>query len=461
MVIAFYEASEYFIGLALIIASVIMTLYARNRAAALPEDDKSAARPLYMMAVGILLLGVAASLNFFMDLNNLTGVWEYAYFVIAMLGPTMLTLAAFYIQGWQRYIVIPIVLMAIGFGLATYMAMFFTGAAFQWMLGPYTLTAFIIPAVLFVQLTRSTKRVTSLAIALVTITYPMYFLVNMPMVSLQIIIVLLRTFAPAFLGIAFYMPDLGISIEPFGYSMGYTNLGFFSSFAIASFLVDPSIPLSGIGILATVTMLGYGTGTYTLVRWRESRNPATLTLAWYFLIAAFSYSVVVLLAAKMPMEAGAALYMEYANLTLGITTSIVLCLSAFFALDWRRSLLLPILIGAPFIIYIWTFVPSGLPFDLVPNGTPFMLATALILILTPMGLYGMVWWRMRNAGVPNRSRPLFIFIGIIMLVLTSALSSGTGAGLVGTASAFLLLTAFLIYWLGVTGRADRLLKTTA
>ncbi len=460
MTIVFYEAAEYFIGIALIIASVIMTMYARNRAAALPEDDKGAARPLYMMTLGVLLLGFAASLNFFMDLNNLAGVWEYAYFILAMLGPTMLTLAAFYIQGWERYLVLPIVLMAIGFGLATYMAIFFPGAAFQWMLGPYTLAAFIIPAVLFIQLTRSTKRVTSLAIALLTITYPMYFLVNMPMVSLQIIIVLLRTFAPAFLGLAFYMPDVGITVEPFGYSLGYTNLGFFSSFAISTFIVDSTIPIAGIGILTTVTMLAYGTGTYGYARWRENRSMATASLSTYFLIAAFSFSISILLAAKMPMEPGAGLIMDYINLTLAISTSTILCLSAFFALDWRRSLLLPLLVALPAIIYIWSFFAGGLPTDDIPLRVVVMVLANITLVFVPMGLYGLVWWRMKKAGAPNRNRPFFIFLGIAILAIAQMMSAPLG-GPTGTIPSTMLLVAFLAFWLGVTGRADRLLKTTA
>ncbi len=463
MQLEFYEASELFTGIALVVGFLIMSIYARRRAATLSEDEKGLATPLYLMAFGVLSLGVASIVNFFMVLMVLT--LDFVYFLFAMAGPTLLTLAAFLIIGWRRYIAIPVVLVAIGFGIGIYSTFIQAiTTSLQFILGPYSLILFIIPALLFIRLTRTTKRITSFAIALLTIAYPAFPLTVIGLPWLSLLVTLFRTLAPAALGVAFYFPDVGISAEPIGYSLAYTNLGFFGSIALSDVLVNPSTPIIGISLLTLCIMFSYGTATYAYVRWRERGSSATGSLGLYFLVAGISYSISILLATTIPENNAppeVLFAMDYFNMSLAIVTSIVLCLSAFFALDWRRSLLLPFIIGLPALIYIWSFFPSNMPVDDIPFRVIVLLLSNVTLIIVPMVLYGLIWWRMKKAGAPNRNRPLFIFFGIVILAIASGGSASLEGGLTEILPSFLLVFAYLAYWLGITGRADKLLKTAA
>jgi hypothetical protein len=66
------------------------------------------------------------------------------------------------------------------------------------------------------------------------------------------------------------------------------------------------------------------------------------------------------------------------------------------------------------------------------------------------------WWRMRKADVPGRNQPLFLAIGIVLLLL----AAGRGGLLLTYSGVILLFGAFVLWLLAVTGYADKLLKTT-
>lgn len=83
-----------------------------------------------------------------------------------------------------------------------------------------------------------------------------------------------------------------------------------------------------------------------------------------------------------------------------------------------------------------------------------MALTGILQSVIPLGLYGLVWRRMSKAGSPGRSRALFLMVGIVFLIFGTA-----GGDAVTPFSSSLIMGAFVIWWLGITGRADKLLKT--
>jgi Na+/proline symporter len=94
-----------------------------------------------------------------------------------------------------------------------------------------------------------------------------------------------------------------------------------------------------------------------------------------------------------------------------------------------------------------------------PNTLPYrtivMAISGILQSVIPLGLYGLLWRRMSKAGAPGRSRALFLMLGIVFLIFGTA-----GGSAVTPLSSTLILSAFVIWWLGITGRADQLLKTT-
>ena len=100
--------------------------------------------------------------------------------------------------------------------------------------------------------------------------------------------------------------------------------------------------------------------------------------------------------------------------------------------------------------------PAGVPSDALPMRPLFMGVTGILQTIIPLGLYGLLWWRMKKSAAPGRNRALFLTLGIILLIFGTA-----GGATTSILSSTALLGAFALWWLGVTGRADTLLKTTS
>jgi hypothetical protein len=139
-------------------------------------------------------------------------------------------------------------------------------------------------------------------------------------------------------------------------------------------------------------------------------------------------------------------------LTIGMLTMMFLNMSAFLALEWKNITLVPVIIGLPGIVYTWLFFPMN-P-DFTPNRGAIMGISMFIQTIIPFLLYTRLWYRIRKAGGRGYSRPLFLALGIIFLILGSA--GGTTTELV---PAIMLAIAFTLWGLGITGEADKLLKT--
>ena len=129
-------------------------------------------------------------------------------------------------------------------------------------------------------------------------------------------------------------------------------------------------------------------------------------------------------------------------------------LSSIVALDWRQALLLPLLImAAPVFLMLSGWSAQIMP-DAIPNRGVVMALSGILQTIIPLGLYGMLWWRMRKAGAPGRGRALFLALGVVFLILGTA-----GGNAVTLMPSMFIFGAFAIWWFGITGRADRLLGT--
>jgi len=453
MQITVQYASEIVAAIGIFLVTVLLYRFTSNRIKQLPEEEKSLGRPLWVATIGILLLGIASLLNYQFGVTLSLDI-ETLYYLVVVLGAGIFALSATMILGWNRGRALPLVIMSaiICVALAEQAGISVLGGYTGEFTAIFAGILFGIPFVLFTYLTVKTKRVTSFGFAILALTYP-FLLVMTSYTAPEIVAIVLaiRLYGPALLITALILPETGISAELVVYAMTVSSLFYFMSYLLVSPVVADAALLLVVTLVAIAAVIGIGTSAYTMTRWRSSRNQATLTLGTFFFVAGFSLLIVAL----NHIEFMGGVNAEYVALILGVTAPMLLNLSAFVALNWKRILLLPALIMAAPIIQIVVYWPQGILPDDIPMRTPVMAITGILQTVIPLALYGMLWWRMRKSDTPGRSRALFLALGTFMLIMGTA--GGWTMTLIG---APFMLGAYTLWWLGVTGRADRLLKTT-
>jgi len=450
-------ASELLTAFGLFLGAILLFRFTWNRVKDLPPEEKHLGRPLWVAVVSVFFLAVASVINFGYQ-GGVVGDLEVWWYITAILGSGLLMVSATMILGSRRFLALPVILIAV-VAVYAYIETIYGG-----LLGGLTseqviyliaTVIFAIPTLLFSYLTYTTRRITSFALAVLSITYPLILLATSftgPEVVASILA--LRLYGPALLITALVLPESKIGAELIAYSFTISSMFYFMSYLLVSTVVGDMALMLSITNIALASILAIGTAAYTITRWRQSRNPATLTIGVYFFVGGFSFLTVAL----NHVEFIGGLNAEYFALLLGILAPMLLNLSSIIALDWNRAALLPLLIfAAPFFSMMtgWTATPMLHPDDL-PYRTMVMAISGILQSVIPLGLYGLLWRRMSKAGVPGRSRALFLMLGILFLIIGTG-----GGGAVSIIGSLSILTAFVIWWLGITGRADTLLKTTA
>ncbi|MFW9792967.1 MAG: hypothetical protein ACFFEE_01595 [Candidatus Thorarchaeota archaeon] len=445
--------SELLTAIGLFIGTLLLARFTRNRVKNLPPEEKHFGRPLWVATVSIFFLGLASLVNFYYGAG--IGELEVYWYITAILGSGLLMVSALMIMGSRRLAILPIALMGVVGVIAIAETMIGAGT----ILGEFTdyavnffaLILFSIPFGLFSYLTVTTRRITSFALAFVSFTYPMILVAtSFTDPSIVTAVIGLRLYGSAILLAALALPDSKIGAELITYSFTVSSLLYFMSYLLISPVVADVVLMTSITFIALGSILSIGTAAYAFTRWSNSRSSATLTLGVFFFIAGFSWLIVAL----NHVEFLGGLDAEYIALFLGLVSPMLLHLSSIVALDWKRALLLPLLImAAPFVMMIGGWAAQILP-DAVPNRGIVMAITGILQTIVPLGLYGLLWWRMRKAGAPGRNRALFLTLGVIFLILGTA-----GGNAISLISSAFILSAFGVWWLGVTGRADRFLGT--
>ncbi|MFX0106685.1 MAG: hypothetical protein ACFE7R_00195 [Candidatus Hodarchaeota archaeon] len=450
------DASELVMAVTLMIAAVILFQYTRERTADLPAEEKSAGYPLYLSVLGIVTMAIASSINYNVDLNTVAPIWSATYYAMTMIAAGFFSIAALMILEWRRAFIIPILLLAVSLIFTYSIVILDLSVSFGFVVGPPTLILNLIPIFLFLYLVRKTGRITAVALAFLLISYIIYPIASTATdPSLIAAILGIRLLGPALAAIAFYKPELGVSIELFGYALSINIVAFFFSYALV-FVTANFALMVAVSLIALLAVIGFATSTYTLTRYRERRNTATGFLAIYFLTGSVSYIVIALTS----IQALTGDLNAYTSATLGFLAMMFINLSAFIALDWRRVLLLPILIVAPGLIYLFLNYPT--PLNDIPMYGMVIGITNMVQNIVPIGLYAMLWHRMRKAEAPGSSRPLFLVLGLILLIIGSVIGVTPEGSItiVGILPASVLVLSYTTFWLGITGRADTLLGTT-
>ncbi len=269
------DASELFMAITLVLSAIVLMNYTRKRTAGLGPEEVSAGRPLYVSAVGILVLATASFYNFVIDLATATLFLNGSYYVLTMLAAAIFAVAALMILEYRRAILIPIIMFIAGTIFIYSIVFMEIPVSMGFVAGPVSLILNLVPIILLTILARRTGRITAIVLVFLIVTYlvlPIATTTTDP--SLIAALLGLRLLGPALTLLAFLRPDLGVSMELFGYSISINIVAFWFSYALAYGIGDMQ-QFIGIALISIVSLLGFTCGTYTLSRYRASRNNAT------------------------------------------------------------------------------------------------------------------------------------------------------------------------------------------
>jgi len=457
MAIQLNQASELLMSIALFAASLVMIRYTRRRIRELPQEDKRMGRPLYAYAVGTLAMGMASLANYLSAVYPI-GQIIFVYTMFALLAPCIILIAALVVLE-RGHFVVPVVLSAVLIG--TVILVPYVRHPSQLLIVAGTISALLyLPAIaLFGYILYRARRATSLGLFYLVAFYPLYPITLISSlffpVDLVVVVVGLRLFGPAITAAAFQMRDIGISIELAVYGMAYALIAFWFSYTMISVVSNP-VTLVSLTLIAIGATIGFGTGSYTYARWKKSRLAATFALFLSFTFVTWAF----ILFALQGIGLAAAVYYTYAYIYLTFVALVCFNLAVFLALEWRSLVLLPVLMVLPLFIYLATLYPTD------PQSSPLFFSviavTGVIAVLVPVALYLYLGIRMRRVKAPNLSRPFLLAVGIIEVALGMALGPAISGlspmDVANPVSSVLILTGFVSWWLGITGKLEGFTK---
>jgi hypothetical protein len=447
--------SELMTAVSLFLAAILLFRFTWNRVKNLPPEEKRLGRPLWVAVASVFFLGLTSLINYWFGSGIAEA--EVYWYITAILGSGLLMISALMILGSRKFFMLPIILMGvvsvIAYGETIVGAGSILGGFTDYAVNFFALILFSIPFALFSYLSYTTRRITSFGLAALSVTYPL-ILITTTYTTPEIVAIVLavRLYGPALLITALILPESKIGGELIAYSFTVSSVLYFMAYLLVSPLVGNLVGMTSVSLIAMASILAIGTAAYAFTRWGQSRNPATLTLGVFFFVGGFSFLTVALNHTEFIVGLNA----EYVALMLGLIAPMLLNLSSIVALDWRQALLLPVLIlVAPLFLMFNGWTAQIMP-EAIPNQGIVMAITGILQTVIPLGLYSMLWWRMRKAGAPGRSRALFLALGVVFLILGTA-----GGNAVSLVPSLFIFSAFGIWWVGITGRADRLLGTVS
>jgi len=456
MAIHVNEAAELLMFVALIAASVVVVRYTRRRVKELPEEDKKMGRPLYAYAVGTAFMGLASLANFVAATQLESGSLEYrlgvvySYAILTLLAPTLISMAALIVLGRTHFIV-PVLSASLAIGVLWVARWLGNPLEVRDAAGDVSSVLYIPAVLLFGYILVKARKPTSLGLLFLVISYPLYRLTIWPLslgpLNLSITVVGLRLLAPAIVAVAFYFRDIGISFELFAYAICYALVAVYLSSIIATPIGD-LIQETSLTLVVLAATLGWSTAAYTYGKWRKSRSRPTLALVLFFALSAWSYVLDVMWTIGVLPD----IRWYYASVYLSMISLMFFNLSAFFALEWKAPVLLPVAVIVPGILYMSTAYPQD-P-HLLPYFAVMMALTGTVQLVIPLVLYLYLWQRMRKALLPAASKPLLLAMGAVVLFLAMMTASGISNPIAGV----LIFAAYTAWWLAVSGWAEGFTK---
>lgn len=453
-----YETTQLYLGLATIVAALTIIYYSRVKSATMDEESRKAFRPLYVVAIGLVVFALGALATFLEGILGYAFLVEtyYAYYVAEAVEVIILGVAAAMILKARRFYAIPVLT-----GLAT-VILFYLAETYPQTSDFLLMIGVLFPAVilafsggLFGWIARETKRSTSFALAFGLITQiaglpVLYFedsnLLIGPMAIIPLFIVLM---GPAMIVFSFLRPDQKVSVELLGYGASFAApVLILISLHTPGLTIDPFlVSIAALGAISV--LLAGGTSSYLYGRWKESRQIPTVLMMLTFLLFAVGH-ITGMLGNLGVFPETEAIYVEFILTAYALT---FLAVGAIYAAGWKSAALIPMLIMVPISLLFIQAYPSSLGqafLDLMIIVVP-----TIGIMLLPSVVFIGVWRRMRKNGTPGSLRPLGVAIGIILFFVIRIPPMVIGLGGLDYGYGLVILS-FLTFWSALTGRLDRI-----
>lgn len=304
-------------------------------------------------------------------------------------------------------------------------------------------TIVLIPAVLFGYLWLATRRSTSFALFIGFVAYNAYSaIITVHPMDYGLIAVFLAVFCLSIISFSFLYYEKKIGGELVGYSVSMPVI----ALAVATVLSYPGTysvsDVSYFFLIAGAAAMMFLAGSYLYGRYRE--NPRAQTLALSLCLNLFGIAWVLddvfsMQLTSLPTWFDSVVW-SYTLIAVGF-----LFLSAVYALELRHAARSPALVVIPFVILQLALGSDS------PWMTEATIALSIILTILPMGMFGVLWRRLRTANRKGAGRPLGIFLGLFLVTVSdilpfvSLLISGVSR-VVGAAILLLAVTGSLDRW---------------
>jgi hypothetical protein len=469
-----YEIAYLFLGLAAIVAAGTITNYSRKRSAASSDPEtKKAFRPLYIFALGLAVYGIGALLTFFVINGNFTlfpGVYSFVrlyntylnyytiYYTCTLVELFLLTIAAAMILQ-QRLLFI----FMTGAILVAYILLFNAirivdsyrvspAAEFYIDFGNVLCVILLLAnAMLFSWIAYDTRRSTSLALGYAMIVQILAVPRLYPLLPLEVIITitLFALMGPAMIAFAFLRPTQKISVELIGYGASFAGPAvIFASLLSAGLITDiyvVTLALFGSAAIA----LAAGTASYTYGRWRETRQLPTALLMIIF--ASFAAGQMIGMLGTFEILSNIwSIYFDFIATSFGLAifTSV-----AILAAGYRTAASIPLLVYLPTALLIGQEYDT--PISEAFFDYAFLAIPVMLFFIVPVFLFAGAWWRMKKSGAAGRMRPLGMSLGLLIFIIIRVTFLVLDLPYLDPGYA-MVSGAFVVFWLSITGRLDKL-----
>ncbi|MFW9834590.1 MAG: hypothetical protein ACFFEK_11380, partial [Candidatus Thorarchaeota archaeon] len=213
--------SELITAVSLFIGAILLARFTWNRVKNLPPEEKHFGRPLWVAVGSVFFLGLTSLVNFWYG-SGMSEL-EIFWYITAVIGSGLLMVSALMIMGSRKLAIIPlgmmVVISVIAYAETIIGAGTVLGGFTDYAVNFFALVLFSIPLALFSYLTYTTRRVTSLALAVVSLTYPLILVATaFTDPSIVTAILGLRLYGPAVLVTALFLPESKIGAELIAYS---------------------------------------------------------------------------------------------------------------------------------------------------------------------------------------------------------------------------------------------------
>ncbi|MFW9786604.1 MAG: hypothetical protein ACFFE2_00395 [Candidatus Thorarchaeota archaeon] len=455
-----YETTQLYLGLATLVAALTIIMYSRSKSAGMDSESRKAFRPLYVVAVGFVVLSLGAMATFIEETIGQAILVDtyYAFYAASAVEVVLLGVAAAMILNARQFYSIPASTGLVSVLLFALAEMYPQTGDFLLLIGVlFPSVILIVVGGLFVYITRETKRGTSASLAFALIAQ----IAGLPVLYFDLLIgpeslvtLFIALMGPAMVVFTFLRPDQKITFELVGYGASFAfpvlilvsiqSAGFTSDFFLLS--------ITSMGAVAI--LLSIGTASYLFGRWAETKQiPTLMFMIAFFMLGIGQMTGMLQNLSMFPDPLG--IYIEFILTGYALT---FLSVGAIYAAGWRSAALGPMIVYAPISLLIGQAYPTSIGqafLDLL-----YIILPTIGIMLLPSVIFLGVWRRMRKSGASGSLKPLGVAIAIILFFVIRL--PPIVIGLAGIDYGYgWVVVSYLLFWSALTGRLDRITTTAS